>query len=67
MTSKFLDKRLGGYIKMANERQITLTTASIPLLDDSIPGGSSVEDIDLALLNDGFIPEELFMENPDYF
>lgn len=66
-TNKFLDHRLGGYIEMVSERKITLTTSSVPLLDDSVPEGSPVEDTDLMSSNDGFVSEELFMENLNYF
>lgn len=55
-TNKFLDQRLGGYIEMASEREITVTTSSIPLLDDSVPESSARED------HDDFISEEIFME-----
>lgn len=66
-TSKVLDHRLGGYIEMASEREITLTTSLVPLLDDSVPESSIVEDTDLMTSSDGFISEEFFLENPDYF
>lgn len=66
-TNKVLDDRLGGYIEMAAKRKITFTNSSIPLLDDSVPEGSPMEDTDFASSNDGFISEELFMENPDCF
>ena len=51
---------------MASEREITLTTSSVSLLDDSVPEGSTMEDTDLVPSND-FISEECFMQNPDYF
>ena len=66
-TNKPLDQRLGGYIKMASEREINLTTSSVPLLDDSVLEGSTMEDTDLVPSNDDFISEESFMEIPDYF
>lgn len=52
---------------MASEREITLTTSSVPLLDDSVLEGSTMEDTDLVPSNDDFISEECFMQNPDYF
>lgn len=45
-TNNFLDQRLGSYIEMASEREITVMTSSIPLLDDSVPESSAMEDHD---------------------
>lgn len=52
---------------MASEREINLTTSSVPLLDDSVLEGSTMEYTDLVPSNDDFISEESFMEIPDYF
>lgn len=66
-TNKVLDHRLGGYIEMASEREITLTTSSVPLLDDSVPEGSATEYTDLTPSNDGFISEEFSWRNQTTF
>jgi hypothetical protein len=58
---KVLDQKLGSYMEMASESQ--MTTLPVVLLDDSIPEGAFVEDTDLTLLNGDFIPKDISSGN----